>query len=359
MNKIPLLILSIFLIACQKKVDSVKPEYQSITESIYATGVLKSENQYQAFSSVNGIVEKVFVTEGQKVHIGDPLILISNKTQELNKENAELAANFADISNNRGKIIEANQYVELAKNKLKVDSTFYQRQKNLWGQQIGTKAELEQKELLYLNSKAAYFSAIEKLSDLKKNLNFNANQSQKNLTISNKIADDFVIRSKLNGVVFKLTKVVGEIVTTQTPLATIGQPDRYFLEMQVDENDIFKIRLGQKVIATFDSYKNQFFEAEVTKIFPYMNEKSKSFLIEAVFVQSPPKLYPNLTFEASIVVKEKAKALLIPRSYLLGDSFVIKTNHGKIKIIPGLMDFQKVEVLSGLNVSDEIIKPAK
>lgn len=359
MKKIILLFSMIIFFSCKEKIETIKPEYQAISESIYATGNLKSEDQYQVFSSVNGIIEKIYVSEGSEVKIGDPILLISNKTQELNKENAQLAASFADLSNNSGKINEAKQLVELAKNKYLTDSSFFQRQKNLWKEQIGTKVELEQKELLFLNSKTAYSSALEKLSDLKRTLNFNAKASQKNLSISNKLAEDFIIRSKVNGVVFNLAKEEGEIVIAQTPIATIGNPKRYFLEMQVDENDIFKIQVGLQVYVTFDSYKNQVYEAKVSKIYPYMNEKSKSFLIEATFTKVPPKLFPNLTFEASIVLHEKSKALLIPRSYVIQDSFVINSNKEKVKIKTGLMDFQKVEIISGLTASDEIIKPEK
>ena len=166
MRLIILLFFGIFLNSCKEKIETIHPEYRAITESIYATGLIKSKGQYQVFSSVNGIVEKIYVTEGARVKKGDPLFLVSNKTQELNKENAELVASYSDYSNNVGKVNEAIQFVELAKNKLKIDSNLYERQKNLWKEKVGTKVELEQKELNYLNAKTAYFSAKEKLNEL-------------------------------------------------------------------------------------------------------------------------------------------------------------------------------------------------
>jgi len=354
-----LLFSLLFIFSCKEKTESIHPEYQSITESIYATGLIKSKDQYQVFSTVSGILDKIFVQEGSHVKVGDPLFQISNKTQELNKENAELAANYADITNNLGKINEANEFVELAKNKLKTDSSMYQRQKTLWESNIGTKVELEQKELTYLNAKTSYFSAKEKLTELKRTLNFNSKQSKKNLAINTKVSDDFIIRSKVDGIVFNIQKSIGEIIGTQFPIATVGNSEKYFMEMQVDENDIFKIHENLKVYVTFDSYKNQVFEAKVSKINPYMNEKSKSFLIEAEFTKSPPNLFPNLTFEANIVIQEKSKALLIPRTYVFEDSFVIKANDEKVRVKTGLNDFQKIEILSGLSSTDEIKKPLK
>ena len=51
-------VLILFLFACKSKVEKIKPTIEPISESIYASGIIKSENQYKAFASVNGIVEK-------------------------------------------------------------------------------------------------------------------------------------------------------------------------------------------------------------------------------------------------------------------------------------------------------------
>jgi hypothetical protein len=89
-----------------------------------------------------------------------------------------------------------------------------------------------------------------------------------------------------------------------------------------------------------------------------MNERSKSFTIEATFVKQPEALYPNLTCEANILIQEKEKALTIPRNYLLNGDSVILSNKEKKKVTTGLKDYQKVEIISGLSVNDIIYKPA-
>ena len=106
-----------------------------------------------------------------------------------------------------------------------------------------------------------------------------------------------------------------------------------------------------------DSYKGKVFEATIQKIDPMMNERSKSFLVEAVFVDRPETLYPSITFEANIILQSKKNALTIPRNFLVGDSIVIKSNGDKIPIQTGLRDYQKIEVLSGLSKEDELVKP--
>jgi multidrug efflux pump subunit AcrA (membrane-fusion protein) len=146
-------------------------------------------------------------------------------------------------------------------------------------------------------------------------------------------------------------------VSIQSPLAVIGDSRNFILEMQVDEFDILKIKKGLAVILTLDSYKGKVFEAIVTKINPMMNERSKTFLIEAEFLKQPEILYPNITFEANIVIQSKENAILIPRDYLLNDSIVVKSNGDKVIVKTGLKDYQKVEILSGIRSEDHLIKP--
>ncbi|MHA8087221.1 efflux RND transporter periplasmic adaptor subunit [Aquirufa sp. Wall-65K1] len=354
--------LSLFLLtisACKKNEETTFPSEGPISESVYASGTLKSQDQYQAFAPVNGIIEQVFVQEGDSVKIGDPILAISHVTQQLNQENAALAANFADSKNNQSKIYDAELFIDLAKNKWRTDSTLLVRQRNLWKQQIGTQVELEQRELAYENSKAAYLSSILKLKELKRQIQFTANQSKKNLSISKQQSEDFTVKSKVNGIVYDVLKSKGEIVSPQTPLAIVGNPSQFVLQMQVDEEDIFKVKLGLPVLLTLDAYKGQVFEAKVSKIYPIMNERSKTFLVEAQFTQKPANLFPNVTFEANIILFKKEKSLLIPRNYLIKDSLVIKASGDTILVKTGLKDFKKVEILGGLSAQDEIKKPGK
>ena len=107
-----------------------------------------------------------------------------------------------------------------------------------------------------------------------------------------------------------------------------------------------------------DSYKGEVFYAVVETIEPLMNEQSRAFIVKSEFVTRPPVLYPNLSIEANIIIRSKNKVLIVPRTYLIGDSMV-KLNNGKLrKIIIGLKDYQKVEIISGLTVHDVIKKPS-
>lgn len=350
-----LFILSIS--ACKSKQETVQPIVKSITESVYASGMLESENQYQVFAAVTGIVDKVFVDEGTLVEVGTPILSLSSEAQKLSSENAKLTADFNAFSLNSGKIDEARSLVNLIQSQVASDAAMLARQRNLWAQNIGSKVELEQRQLALAQSKNNLTSAKEKLRDLERQLELTSKQSQNSLSISQKNAEDFVVKSRIKGKIYKINVVKGEIVNPQIAVAIIGDQKKYLLKMQIDEYDIGAVQVGMPVVVVLNSYKDSVFDAVVTKINPIMNIQNKNFTIEAEFVRAPSLLYPNISFEANVIINTKKDALLIPRNYLLNDSIVLN-KAGKRKIVKtGLKDFQMVEILSGIDAKEELVIP--
>lgn len=350
-------LLAVAAVACKKKQETTQAIVQDITHSVYASGVVKSENQYQVFATVNGLVQKILVKEGDAIKKGDAIMRIENQAALLNTESARLSADYASESANADKLNELRINIDLARIKVKNDSVLLERQKNLWSQQIGTRYELEQRELAYQNSLTAYKGTVLRYNDLQKQITYNAQQARKNLQISRTMAKDFTIISETNGKVFSILKEQGEIVNPQMPVAIIGDDANFKLELQVDEYDIAQIRIGQKVLIRMDSYKGEVYEASINKINSIMNERSKSFLVEAHFTKPPPALYPNLTAEANIIIETKQNALSIPRSYMLDDEHVLLENNEKRKVVVGLKDYQRVEILQGITKDDILLKP--
>jgi HlyD family secretion protein len=350
--------LVILVAACKDGGEKTNPTIETISESVYASGIVKSKNQYQVYSTVNGLIEEIFVTEGDEVKMGDPLMRVINEPSKLNAQNAKLAADYADLHTNDDKLKESKIAIDLAFSKKGNDSLLLSRQENLWSQNVGTLVELEQRKLAYKTSKTNYEIAYLNYRDLKKQLEFTANQSKTNLKITNAIAGDYIIKSDVNGKVFKILKEKGELANTLNPVAVVGNATDFLIELKVDEYDVARIRESQKVLLTMDSYKGEVFQAKVATIEPLMNEQSRSFTVNAIFITKPAVLYPNLSVEANIVIQSKEKAMTIPRNYLIGDSLVLVNKKEKRKVTIGLKDYQKVEIKSGLKVSDIIYKPA-
>ncbi len=344
--------------SCKKNETSISPEIKNITESIYASGVIKSTNQYEVFSKTNGIIDKFFVKEGMFVKKGDPICQIDNKNSKFSTENARLSNELNNLSLNKQKLNDALNNSQLAKKKLINDSLLYVRQVNLWKENIGTKVELEQKELIYENSKVAYEHSKIIYDDLNRQLNFAYNQSKNNLESAKLLENDLIIRSKVDGLVYKINKEEGELVSNISPLAIIGSQD-FIIELNIDEIDIVKLKIDQEVFIRMDAYKSQVFEAKIVSIIPMMNEKTRTFKAHAIFTNKPHTLYPNLTLEANILIQTKQNILTLPRNYLINDSIVILESGDKQVIKTGLMDYNTVEIIGGLTPNSKIISPTK
>ena len=349
----------LILLGCSSETESILPTIGTITESVYASGTIESDDQYQVFPSVNGIIQKVYVTEGDQVHVNSNLFAIFNETSKINRQNAELNANYSDFEANSSKLNDLKLGIEFAKNKMNTDSLMLSRQKVLFEKEVITSVQLEQYDLNYRQSRTNFLSSQLKLADLKRQLNLSDQQSKNNLRLSARMENDFLVTSDVKGKVYSVLKKKGEMVNVQTPIAIIGSSNSFKIILQVDEYDIIKIKKGLKVIISLDSYKGESFEAVIDKIDPIMNERSKTFTIEAVFTKQPKVLYPNLSLEANIVIRKKEKTLTIPRKYLLEDGYVLLKNNQQRFVKTGLKDYQKVEILSGLTQKDTIFISAE
>lgn len=350
----------IFLFSCGKSEnETIKPELRSITESVYASGTVKALDQYEAFTLASGPIQEIFLKEGDTVEIGTPILAVFSEREKLSRESAELARSFADQQANQSRIRDLELSIELAKSKMKNDSLLNERQKNLWSKGIGSAVELEQRQLAYQSSKNSYDSYLLRYLELKREVEFNSKTASKTLDISKVLESEYVLKSKIKGKVYAILKEKGEMVTAQIPLAILGSADKFQLELQVDEYDISKVIPGQRVMVSMDSYKGEVFEAQVTQVYPIMDTKSKSFTVEAEFLENPPRLYPNLTLEANIITETKENTLVIPRNYLINDERVIMENGDTLLVKVGIRDYQFAEILEGLDENTTLIKPQK
>ena len=353
-----LLVLS--LLSCSKnETEEIKPTVGEVTESVYASGVIKADGQYTVYATVNATLQKVNVIAGQSITKGQSLFELESDKAELNTENARLAYQLSLESSRyiQDKIAEMEMKVQSSRDKLTLDESIYNRNKNIRNQGGISEVDFERVELAFKSSKINYESAKKQLAQLKAQLKNDQSRNSVNLRINKKYQSDFSVKSAFSGKLFDVLVKEGTLVTPQTPLAIIGQENSFLLELEVDENDMVRVRTGQKILVTMDSYKAQVFDAVIDKIYPIMNERSRTFKIEAHFVKPPEKLYPNLTAEANIIIQMKQNTITIPKSYLIEGKYVLVNKDEKREVKTGLSDYLKVEILSGLTAEETIYKP--
>jgi HlyD family secretion protein len=352
-------VISLALWGCPNRAERIKPEISTITESVYAAGTVKATDQYSVYPVVSGILQKRLVKAGDTVKVGTPLFLLDNHTAGLNTESARLALELSRQNSRRsfGRLREAELNVSTLRDKYRLDSVMYFRQKNLWEQNIGTRQEYEQRQLAFTSSRSNYRSALTNLGLLKTQLQNELQRAHVNYDISRRLQDEYLIRSSLAGKVYDVLKEKGELVSPQTPLAIIGKNNSYILELQIDEDDIARVKTGQPIVVTLGSHPGQVFDGSITKIYPIMDDQSRTFKAEARFNTPPPTLFPNLTAEANVIIRTKKNALLIPKNYLAEDNYVYITKDRKRAVKTGLRDYRKVEILAGLDTTEFIYKP--
>jgi HlyD family secretion protein len=356
-----LLCLLLFsLLSCSKnEMEEMKPTIGEVTETVYASGVIKADGQYTVYATVNGTLQKVNGIAGQSIIKGQSLFELESDKAELNTESARLAYQLSLESSRyiQDQIAEMEMKVQSSRDKLTLDESIYNRNKNIRNQGGISEVDFERVELAFKSAAINYESAKKQLAQLKAQLKNDQSRNSVNLKINQKSQSDFSIKSAFSGKLFDVLVKEGTLVTPQTPLAIIGQENSFLLELEVDENDMVRVRTGQRVLVTMDSYKGQVFDAFIDKIYPIMNERSRTFKIEAHFIKPPEKLYPNLTAEANIIIQIKKNTITIPKTYLLEGKYVLVNKDEKREVQTGLSDYQKVEIISGLTAEETIYKP--
>ncbi|GIW38583.1 MAG: hypothetical protein KatS3mg075_064 [Meiothermus sp.] len=108
---------------------------------------------------------------------------------------------------------------------------------------------------------------------------------------------------------------VGATVNNSTALLTLIDDSSVNLPVQIDESEIAKVRVGQKVEVTLDAFSNETFEGVVTAISPSARiQQNIAVFYVTVNVPNPErKLRPGMTAEGEIIAEEIPEALTIPK----------------------------------------------
>jgi len=183
--------------------------------------------------------------------------------------------------------------------------------------------------------------------------------AKNNLVIASNEAGRYIIRSQEEGLVFMTTKDPGEYIRRGEAVAVVGKKGSYYVQLSVDELDVQKIKEGQEAIVKIDAYPDKVFKTTVSKVYPMVDRKQQALRVDAELKDTLPGAFSGLALEANIIIRQKDKAVVIPKSSLLpGDTVIIKTDDGekKIKVVKGIETLDEVEVVEGLDTSKLIVQ---
>lgn len=360
LSKIPLFFISMvtLLQSCGEQREGITPTRQSITHSIYASVTIEPDNLYTAYPQQTGIISEVFISEGDSVYAGQKIGSIINSGVEVNQEKAKLQYQLAESklygSGNTLKNIENE--IEILKAQVKFDSSNYFKNKKLLEENVVSETSVDNLKLKYDLSQKQLTSAQQKYVQMKEELESGLKLSEANLKAASINLDDSYIYSFIDGMVYSVQKQTGEFISPQIPFAQIGSKNKFVLKMLVDEEDITQIKIGQQVVVSLESYPNETFSCEVSKIYPQKDPINQTFTVEGIFLETPKILLYGMSGESNIIIEEIEDALVIPRSYL-NENNEVKTNDNLIKVKTGLKDMEYVQIIEGLDEQTKIYPP--
>ncbi len=349
---------AVILSSCKEDRPSVKPIYDELVVAVYSSVEVQPKEIYKVNATVGGVLTHVYVEEGDEVDKNGDLFIIDMQQAKLTERNAELNYNLIKESLMGQSSLIEDMKLELnnAKNKFINDSVHYQRYKELYKNEAVSKTEMENVRLMFLTSKNTYNGLKNRLNRKEIELKNQLEQARVNVQQSKLRGNDFKISSLMDGIVYQVNKEKGETVNVQEPLAIIGSKNNFVLKMLIDESDISKVFIDQKVIVSLEAFPGKIFNAKISKISPRMNPLNQTFEIEAYFVNPPNNLYMGLTGEGNIIVHEKKKTLVIPREYLMAGNKV-ETSDGQVSVKTGMSNWDYIEILSGIDNKTVIYKP--
>ncbi len=366
MNRIIKGITGITFVACIAASCSDTSETYIVTEQIfneavYASGELLPEEYHIIKSGFPDRILEIPVKEGDSVSKGMFLLeeeppADDNRLSVLGNQVALAEENMRD---NSATLTALQQKIALAKQQYEHDARNANRYKELLQTQAVSQKDAEQAALSAETSLSDYKGLQQQYIAQKNELANRLLDAERQLTEARRTQEEKVLTSRIAGKVYNINFKTGEFVGTDVPIMLIGSPNMYKLELLVDERDINKIKLGQKVFFETDAFKGELFEAVVTKIDPVLQKETRNFKVEAR-VECARNFYPQSSVEANIIIREKAIALMIPSDYLLkGDSVLFQSAKGeatKIRVSAGIRNDHFIEITNGLKAGDIIHK---
>ena len=229
-------------------VQTEKVEKRTITQTVAATGKINPEFKVAINPEVTGEIIELPVKEGDVVKKGQVLIRIKGDQYVAQKERLE------------ANLVSSKSTLSQRKAELEKITKDYERTQELHTKGLASDSELELAKSNYLSTKAAYEGAIAYVSQSEASLKEILDQVSKT-----------TIRSPMDGVVTKLNVELGERVfgagfSMGTDIMTISDLSNIEAVVDVDENDVVLVSLGDTATIKVDAFKDKQFKGIVTEI---------------------------------------------------------------------------------------------
>ncbi|GAA4314112.1 efflux RND transporter periplasmic adaptor subunit [Pontixanthobacter gangjinensis] len=362
-----------------KEVEITEIEPIDITETVSATGKIQPEVEVKLSSEVSGEIIELPVVEGQAVKKGDLLVRINPDIYQSSVQRAR-----ASYQNSKANYAQTQANLKQAK-------ADFERNKTLFEKGVISKAEwdgiVSNYEMAEANKESAYFSMQSSAATV--------TEAQDNLGRTN-------IYAPMTGTISKLDAELGErVVGTQqmagTEILRVANLENMEVEVDVNENDIVKVSVGDSTIVEVDAYLGKEFKGIVTEISntadnslttdQVTNFKVKVRILKDSYedlMEGKPENYspfrPGMTATVDIITNKRMNVIGVPISSIVikNDTtatkksftakkvdedeekfecvFVKDGGKAKLRVVEtGIQDDSHIEIKKGLKDGDVVI----
>ena len=356
-NSLLLLLTLSTLVSCGTKEEG-KPVVQDIKELVFASGELEWDNSYNLTAQTDGILINATFDVGNKVTENQIIASIDNKTNENNTASAKdlVVISKENLTENAPALQQLQQNIKFAESKYQQDKTQAERYKRLYDSQSIAKVEYENMQLAAENS-------LSQLNALKKQYQQVLQQSKQSyINTENQLKNNQVVLgyNKLvvpqKGTIIKKLKFSGDYVKKGDVIAVIADENKVEGVLNVDENSIGKVKIGQTVFVQLNTNKNEVYNAKISEILAAFDEQTQSFICKVIFDKPLNTSLYGTQLEANILVGEKKNALLIPRNFLgFGNKVMVKGKDEAVIVKTGIVSTEYVEILDGITKEDVLL----
>ena len=358
----------------------------AIIEKVSASGEIQPEVEVKLSPDVAGEIIELNVQEGDSVEMGRLLVKIrpDNFVSALDRTRANLNQQMANLAQSKASL----QRAEAQFTRSELD---FKRQKTLHDSKAISDADYEQAVANYITAQKDLEAAKQSViaaEFIVKSSQASVNEASENLRLTN-------VNSPVSGIVSSLKVEQGErVVGTQqmagTEMMTIADLSRMEVRVDVNENDIVRLSLGDTTLIDVDAYSasGKKFKGIVTSIANTANTKASADAVtefkvkirilnesyqDLVKAGNRYPFRPGMTASVEIMTNTKNDAVAIPLSAvttrethqdtLSGGTtkskeivFVSENGEAKVRVVKtGISDYENIEILEGLKEGDEVI----
>lgn len=244
------------------KVTAEKAALRTIIETVNASGKVYPEIEVKVSPDISGEIVELNVNEGDSVRKGQVLARIYADIYLTQRDQVAAGVNQskAQLSNSTASLAGLKATLDNLKNS-------YDRQKKLLNDKVISRAEFEQAEQAYLTAQANYIAAKEGLKSSEASIQ----SAQAQLEKADKDLSRTVITSPMDGMISLMNvkkgeRVAGNSFNVGTEMMRVADMRSIEVRVDVGENDIPKVKLGDTAIVEVDAYTNRKFKGLVYKI---------------------------------------------------------------------------------------------